>query len=222
MRRVILNFHGIGTPKRPLEPGEDRYWVTPDFFQQTLELAAQCSDRVETHVTFDDGNLSDLEIAAPLLAKQGKSATFFVLSSRIGTEGSLSAAHLRELLAMGHKIGSHGADHVDWRALDAKGRVREWETARDAISDAAGIIIDEAAIPFGRYRAPVLRGLKTRGYTRVYSSDGGDWKQGDTPVPRTSPRADMTIADIENVLLGRDSFKTRTRRRLAMLAKRWT
>lgn len=221
MRRVILNFHGIGTPKRALEPDEDRYWVTPEFFEKTLDLADRLSGDVETILTFDDGNASDLEIAAPLLAHHNRRATFFVLSTRIDEPGSLSVRDLRELVAAGHRIGSHGADHVDWRGLDPAGQAREWETAREVISEAAGVAVTEAAIPFGRYRAGVLRGLQQRGYERVYSSDGGAWKPGDHPIPRTSPRADMSLTDIEGILLGPEPFKSKLRRRLAMAAKRW-
>lgn len=221
MRRVILNFHGIGTPQRTLEPDEDRYWVTPEVFTGTLELADRHADRVETILTFDDGNRSDLEIAAPLLARHGRRATFFVLAARIDTGGSLSGEDMRELVAQGHAIGTHGADHVDWRALDAAGETREWETARDAIARAAGTPVDAAAIPFGRYRAGVLKGLKQRGYREIYSSDGGAWRPGDLPIPRTSPRADMTLDDIENVILGREPLKAQVRRRMAMSAKRW-
>ena len=27
-RLLNLCFHGIGTPQRPLEPGEDAYWIS--------------------------------------------------------------------------------------------------------------------------------------------------------------------------------------------------
>lgn len=220
MRRVILNFHGIGTPARTLEPGEAAYWVTAEFFARTLDLAQRLKPDVETHITFDDGNLSDLEFAAPLLAEHGLSAQFFVLSARIGAPGSLGAGDIRALRDAGHRIGSHGADHVDWKALDAAGEIREYDTARAAISDVTGTDVTAAAIPFGRYNKAVLQALKARGYTRVYSSDGGAWVNDTAPIPRTSPQADMTLADIETVLLGREGLKRRLRRSLARAVKR--
>jgi peptidoglycan/xylan/chitin deacetylase (PgdA/CDA1 family) len=220
MRRVILNFHGLGTPGRALEPGEAVYWVSEDFFAGTLDLAARLMPRVETHFTFDDGNLSDLGIAAPLLARHGRQAQFFVLSDRIGQAGSLGPQHIRALQEAGHLIGNHGATHVDWKRLDEAGRAREMDTARTAIVAVTGRPVTTAAIPFGRYDAGVLRALEARGYDRVYSSDGGAWRSDRAPIPRSSPRADMSLADIEAILLGRESQARRLRRRLTRAVKR--
>ena len=90
MRHIILNVHGLGTPQHALDPGEDRYWVEPDVLAEAIALAERYKDRVRTTFTFDDGNLSDLEVGAPLLTQAGHSATFFVLSSRIGAAHYLS------------------------------------------------------------------------------------------------------------------------------------
>ena len=58
----VLNicFHGIGTPRRDLEPGEDAYWIDADRFLRILdEIATWPSARI----SFDDANASDVEIA---------------------------------------------------------------------------------------------------------------------------------------------------------------
>lgn len=220
MRHVILNFHGLGTPVRTLEKGEAAYWVSEDTFAHTLALADSLSPDIETHFTFDDGNLSDFEIAAPLLAAQGRTAQFFVLSDRIGQPGSLSVSAIRSLQEAGHSIGSHGAAHVDWKTLDAAGQAREMDAARAIIAEITGTPVTAAAIPFGRYDKGVLTALRTRGYTHVYSSDGGAWRNDHAPIPRTSPRSDMTLADIEAVLVGREGLAKRARRHLARAVKR--
>ena len=221
MRRVILNFHGLGAPLRKLDPGEERYWVTRDIFSATLELAEKLKSRVETHITFDDGNVSDYKIAAPLLQEYGRKAQFFVLSSRIGQRGALGRDDILALHTEGHGIGSHGADHVDWRELDEAGQVREFDTARDVLSELIGSRINAAGIPFGRYEAHVLAALRSRDYTHVYSSDGGAWQDGDYPIPRTSMRNDMNLADIENLLLGHEKPLRKLRRFAGRMLKRW-
>lgn len=222
MRQVILNFHGLGQPRRPLELGEARYWVAPEFLAETLVLTERHKDRVHTTFTFDDGNLSDIEIAAPTLARHGLHATFFVLADRIGAPGSLSPADIRVLAREGHSIGSHGAAHVDWKIANAATLEHELGSAtRDAISDAAGHPVTAIAIPFGRYNAAVLRALKQRSYNQAYSSDGGSWQAGQFPIPRTSPRTDMTMMDIENILLGREPAHARLRRIMSRSVKRW-
>ncbi|MGH1420064.1 MAG: polysaccharide deacetylase family protein [Hyphomicrobiaceae bacterium] len=220
MRQVIFNFHGIGAPKREMEDGESQYWISVDFFDEILALASKMRDTVKTSFTFDDGNSSDLEIAAPRLSTVGISAEFFVLSGRLKQDGALSRKNIVELQEMGHLIGNHGADHVDWTALDEAGLTRELKTARQVLEDICRHPISSAAIPFGRYNGKVVRALKTCGYDRVYSSDGGAHTDTQYPCPRTSLTHDMTPGDVENILLGREPLKRNLRRRATMLVKR--
>ena len=69
-------------------------------------------------ITFDDGNMSDLAIAAPELEARGLKATFFVLTGRLGQVGSLGWADVGALQARGMQIGSHGIDHRDLTAIN--------------------------------------------------------------------------------------------------------
>lgn len=221
MRHVILNLHGLGAPGRDLpDPAEARYWLTEEAFRSALREADRHSGTVRTAITFDDGNRSDLQIGARVLAEFGRSATFFVLSARIGEPHYLSAADLRDLVAQGHRIGCHGADHVPWTGLDDAGLQREIVAARALIAQAAGTEVAEAALPLGRYDARVLQSLRRAGYARVYSSDGGAVTDDRWPIPRSSLTRDMTAGDVTDVLLGRESLRRRLRRRLARAVKR--
>ena len=221
LRQVILNFHGIGVPDQPLEPGEAPYWVTEDFFKEVLARAEYYKTRVHTAFTFDDGNQSDLEIGAQWLARHNRTATFFVLADRIGQRGSLDVAGIRALVDAGHSIGSHGAAHIDWKMADAATLEHELgQDTRNTIADAATHPITSAAIPFGRYNATVLRALSRHGYARVYSSDGGSWRPGQNPIPRTSLRHNMTMADIENLLIKRMPAGKRLRQGVSRTIKK--
>ncbi len=220
MRQVIINFHGIGQPLRLQEPGEAAYWVSEEMFHDIVALAAELRKGVDTQFTFDDGNLSDLTIAAEPLAAAGYSAEVFVLSARIDTPGSLGVDDIRRLMSIGHQIGTHGANHVDWTGLDAAGETREFVEARDRLAGICGHAITSAAIPFGRYNARVLRTLRVHGYDRVLSSDGGGWTAGQSPIPRTSMRHNMTIDDVRNLLLGIEPRSRKIHRRLSMAIKR--
>ncbi len=37
---IGLIFHGIGTPRRDLEPGEAAFWISRDRFLDVLDLVA--------------------------------------------------------------------------------------------------------------------------------------------------------------------------------------
>lgn len=219
MRRVILNFHGIGTPQRELEKDEYKYWVAPEIFEASLEHALRLKGRIDVAFTFDDGNISDLEIAAEPLAQAGYSAEIFVLSSRLDMAGSLGASEIKSLQNMGHRIGSHGADHVSWKTQDKIGLNKELFEAREILSSVVGHSIVSAAIPFGQYNRRVLQALRGFGYERVYSSDGGAYRQSQYLKPRTSPTYDMTTNDIEDVLTGHEPFKTKLRRAISTQVK---
>lgn len=219
-RTAILNFHGIGKPGRALEPGEDRFWISRDAYRRILDAVAARAGGPDVAITFDDGNLSDLEIGAPELEARGLTATFFVLAGRLDSRGSLSTADLGTLLAAGHRIGLHGHDHVDWRGLDAGGRVREFDTARAVLAVATGAPIDQAAIPFGRYDRGVLAALRVRGFEAVHTSDRGLVRGTPWLRPRTCVRGDMDAAAIEAALRGRMTPPARLRRALGVARKR--
>lgn len=213
----IVNFHGIGTPKRPLEEGEAAYWITENQFEQFLDLIAPVRERVL--ITFDDGNLSDLEIGARGLEERELKATFFPLAGRLDDEGSLRQVHLHELLRHGHKIGSHGYDHVSWKNLDDTAARKELVDARQKLEDVTGERITEAAIPFGQYGRSTLQRLRSNGYERVYSSDGGGFSGMPFPTPRWSVRADTSKEAVAHFLSGRENRVRSIRRSLAKAKK---
>lgn len=218
-RDIIINFHGVGSPRRELEPGEAPYWVDRARFEEIVEMIVSTNAN-RIRLTFDDGNASDMDICAPLLASNGFTACVFVLASRIGTEGSLSESDLRELQKMGFEIGSHGYAHIDWRALDPESETRELVTARDIIAAACGSPVGKVAIPFGRYNRSVLSRLRRHRYEAVYTSDGGSCRPGAFIRPRTSVRSDMTGRELLDLLRSSESPRRRIRRRVSMLAKR--
>ena len=218
---VVLNFHGIGDPERPLEPGEARYWVASAQFEAVLDRVAAHPGRHRLRVTFDDGNRSDRTIALPALAARGLTAGFFVLSGRIGRPGSLDEADIAALRAAGMEVGSHGVAHRDWSALDPAALTAELEGSKARLEAVCGTPVSSAAIPFGRYDAAVLTALRAAGYTTAYSSDGGTMRPGDFPRPRTSVQGAMTPAQIDAILTGRLAPARRLRRALGMARKRW-
>jgi peptidoglycan/xylan/chitin deacetylase (PgdA/CDA1 family) len=200
VRRVC--FHGVGTPSRTLEPGEDRYWIPVDAFQAMLDVIASVEG---VSISFDDGNASDLEIALGALRERGLSASFFVLAGRLGSSGSLDAGDLRELVRGGMTVGNHGMDHRPWRRLSARDRERELVEARLAIADAVGRPVDEAAVPFGEYGRHLLGELRRLGYTKVYTSDGVVARSSAWLQPRYSVVATDSAEALRTALLARRS-----------------
>ena len=221
-RAIGLNFHGIGASNRALEPGEAPYWLSPDQFERVLDQVAAAPDPSVFVLTFDDGNLSDHDIALPALAARGLQARFFVLTGRIGQPGSLDSHRIQALQQAGMKIGSHGIGHVMWPMLDNAALAQELRSSRARLEDICGCPVTEAGIPFGHYDARVLRALRAAGYTAAWSSDGGRLHLDAFLRPRTSLRGDMSDAMIGSVLAGQMPPLRRLRRALGMVRRRWT
>lgn len=160
-------------------------------------------------VTFDDGWESNFE-AARWLADIGISAIFFVVPSLIGRNGEeyvrfhaqnqvtpglqaspgargLSPAQLREMQAMGHRIGAHNFAHRDLGLLHALPDLRyEIDNAIDRVGEVLGAPCNDFAIAYGMPHnlsdeaISHLKGLQGRG-VRIYSCHRGLNVPGTTP-----------------------------------------
>jgi peptidoglycan/xylan/chitin deacetylase (PgdA/CDA1 family) len=169
-RVFILIFHGVGDPPRPLEPGEEKAWVSRRNLRSILDAAA---GRPDVRLTFDDGNSSDHDRVLPELVDRGLRATFFVVADRIGGRDFLSPAAIRDLIAAGMSVQSHGTRHRVWRGLDRHSLERDLKASRARIEDVTGKPVNEVAIPYCLYDRRVLRAVRDTGYRRVYTCDGG-------------------------------------------------
>jgi len=215
----VINFcfHGVGAPRRELEPGEDLYWVGPDQFLRLLdELVTWPASRL----SFDDGNASDVETALPALIERGLTADFFVLAARLGMPGSLDEEAVRELRRHGMGIGTHGMSHRSWRGLDAATRTLELVAARERLSEVVNAPVDAAACPLGRYDRRLLAELRRLRYNRVFTSDRRPARPGAWLQPRYSARQPDTAHSLRAEVLTQPRLARRLRRSAVGLAKR--
>jgi peptidoglycan/xylan/chitin deacetylase (PgdA/CDA1 family) len=215
----LLNicFHGIGTPQRQLEPGEDAYWVDAD---RCLRILDEIATWPSVRISFDDANASDLQIGLTALVERGLEAQFFLLAGRLGMRGSLAVDDVRELVGRGMAIGTHGMSHRSWRRMNPATRETELVEARRRIEDAAGVTVTDAACPLGRYDRRMLSDLRRLGYRRVYTSDGRAARPDSWLQPRFSVRREDTPESLRAAMLTRPSLARRARYGVAGLAKR--
>jgi peptidoglycan/xylan/chitin deacetylase (PgdA/CDA1 family) len=198
-------------------PPEASVWVDVADFETAL-------DRVQGHpevqLTFDDGNVSDVEIALPLLLARDLTARFFVLAGRLEEEGFLAPDDIRELLRRGMQLGSHGLSHRDWRTLNDAELTRELTDARRDLETVAGGTLCEVSCPFGSYDRRVLRHIREAGYERVYTSDGG-WAKESGWLQARNTLVNGQAAVTTERLLGARSSRDRLGSELRRTVKRW-
>ena len=214
---VNLTVHGIGTPTRELEKGEDAVWVTVEQFEDVLDAVVRRSD---VRITFDDGNSSDVEIALPHLLKRRLTAQFFIPAGLLGMPGRLDTDGVWELVRAGMSIGSHGWAHRDWRRLVPGQEHAEYVEAHRVLEEIAGKPVFEVSVPFGSYDRHVLRRLRENRVVRVYTSDGGRARPDSPLQARTSLPSTVDSAWISRVVEGVPSLPRRARQIAARTVKR--
>lgn len=218
--RTLMNltFHGVGPQPRVIEAGEDRVWVTSTRFAEILDTIAHHDD---VAIMFDDGNASDVREALPALLERGLHATFFVVAGRLGTPHFLTEDDVRLLADRGMTIGSHGMRHRSWRNLNDRDLTEELGDARRRLEDVVQRPVTHAACPFGAYDRRVLGALRSHGYERVFTSDGGPARPDRWLQARTSLGNDHTATDVERMLSADTPALTSLRVQAKSLAKRW-
>jgi peptidoglycan/xylan/chitin deacetylase (PgdA/CDA1 family) len=217
-RSINLTFHGIGQPRRPLDPGESSVWLTHDQFLTVLD---QVAGRENVAITVDDGNASDLEHVLPVLRERELTATFFVVAERLGEPHFLDEDGVRALAAAGMEIGCHGLRHRRWRGLDVLALHEELIDAKVILEGVVGRPVTRAACPFGSYDRRVLRAARGCGYQRVYTSDRGTAHPDDFLQTRNSVAHDDGPGLLDRISRLEASGRRAMHRRVKLAAKQW-
>lgn len=215
---VNICFHGVGVPRRELEPDEDQFWVSVDGFRRILD---EVSGWPGATLSFDDGNASDIELALPHLEERDLRATFFVLAGRLDRPGSLSSDDVAVLVQRGMGVGSHGMEHRSWRGMGPAEVRAELVEARIQISAAAGVPVSEAACPFGLYDRRALAQLREAGYTHVQTSDRRHATASGWLQPRFSVVRGETPESLSSKVEAAARMHQRVSRSLVCAVKRW-
>jgi peptidoglycan/xylan/chitin deacetylase (PgdA/CDA1 family) len=166
-------------------PGGDaaRYKLTPRQFEHHLDAIGR---RVPSPVlTFDDGGISASDWIAGALEQRGWRGHFFVTTRYMNRPGFLDRAHLRDLHARGHAIGSHSHSHPLRMANCSEARLREeWKRSTLHLADVVGEPILTASVPGGHYSTKVAATAAEAGIRLMYTSQ---------PTVRVKKLADMRI-----------------------------
>lgn len=200
----IFNFHGIGPIPDDVEVEERPYWMSREEFCRHLDIINQHRSEFgrDVQITFDDGNISDIETALPELLNRDLGASFFILTGRIGDRNYLDGLAINALLESGMIVGTHGQDHIDWRQADDTDLRTEVCDSMSLLADITGHAIKSAAIPFGAYSRRVLALLRRSGLSKVFTSDSQTARHGRWLQPRFTVTPET---DVEQVLTCHES-----------------
>ena len=125
-------------------------------------------------ITFDDGLLDNYTNAYPILKELGLKAYFFILASKIGTEGFMNWEQIKELKSAGMYIGSHGMTHRILTELNDADMEYELRKSKQLLEKNLACSSDYLSIPRGFYNQKVIAKAKEAGYKAIFTSNPKD------------------------------------------------
>lgn len=138
-----------------------------------------CVETADTVValTYDDGpDPAHTPGLLDLLADRGVRATFFVLADAADAHPDL----VRRIVAEGHELALHGADHISLASLPAREAVAVVADAKRRVEAVAGVPIRLFRPPYGHHSPGLLRGSRALGLDVViWSGWAEDWYDDD-------------------------------------------
>ncbi len=167
-RRLFLLYHEVRSG------GSEYSYVTDSsMFDKHLDLCVRLrqSKGIWPELTFDDGHISNLEVAAPMLQSRGLTAKFFITVGWTGKRPCyMGWPELRSLHGSGQLIGAHGWSHTLLTHCNDVELQRELNGSRLTLEDNLGTSITTMSLPGGRCNGRVLTACREAGYTQVYTS----------------------------------------------------
>ena len=146
--------------------------VSPRDVREWLDGNAELPERAVL-ITFDDGFVGNYTQALPILQEYGFTATFFVVTNRIGDPLMLTWEQLREMSAAGMTIASHTASHPLLSTLDAEETENEFAVSVQRIEEQLGEGPRYLSLPNGDQNASYRAIARDQGIELVFGSEFG-------------------------------------------------
>lgn len=126
-------------------------------------------------ITFDDGFKGVIEKAVPILKKYGFTASVFVATGLLNTNGLFSEKDAVEFSEDGVlELCAHTNTHLDMRFMDKDGISKEFYISNKKLTHFTGISPRVFCIPFGAYNKKVRKSIfMVGGYDMVFASFNG-------------------------------------------------
>jgi len=136
-------------------------------------------------ISFDDGFVSNLKAAVPVMEELGARAINYLVADRIGkssdwetAEGGearplMDAAQIRDWLAAGNWIGAHTRNHPRLSKIPRHLAREEITSGKKKLEDQFGQPIEHFAYPFGDYDDAVVEMVREAGFKTACTMDRG-------------------------------------------------
>jgi len=170
MKYSCLMYHEIGNNSNKFVISKNQFISHLTYINQNKYIISSIEQTdlrlTDKHATFtfDDGNKSDLW-AAELLAKNGFTATFFIIKefSQFSNEQYLDVHEIKEIAKMGHSIGVHGKSHTWWTKIQPQELLRELSETKIWIESLTGVPCLSCSAPGGKLNSEIISIIRNSG-----------------------------------------------------------
>jgi peptidoglycan/xylan/chitin deacetylase (PgdA/CDA1 family) len=115
-------------------------------------------------LTFDDGHVSNHDLAFPILSEFKMKTTFFITAGFIGKGTTMNWDQIRALHAAGMEIGSHTMTHRPPATLSDDELRYELRTSRDVLENGIGAPVTSLSSPTGFFNPRMRAIAREEGY----------------------------------------------------------
>ena len=160
-------------------------WVATDDYRINDFIPEDRFNQPLLTIMFDDGFLSNISTAMPMLDAYEFKSTHCYMTERLDSPAAI--AGMLELDRRGHEIGNHTISHVDLTTLTAEQLYEEVVTSKNIIERYLGHGIEVFVSPYGSYNSTTLN-LISQYYPSHRSVDEGYNFKDDFNVYNTKVR----------------------------------
>lgn len=165
-------------------------------------------------ITFDDGFEGNYTFAAPILSKYGATATFFVVSNRIGDPFMMSWNQLHTMVEAGFEVQSHTANHPLLSTLDSAATLAEFYESKATIEAQLGRRCEYMSLPNGDSNPYVHEHALSCGYKGICGSRFGFNEDADAfHLDRIAIKGGVSIRDFQRIVCREPEILRRMRMR---------
>lgn len=178
-------------------------------------------------ITFDDGHISNLDLALPILKEYGWKAYFFVTTDFIESREFFCRPHqLKDFVDAGMVVGSHGVSHRFLADLSDDESKRELSLSKDRLQSWLDTDVLSISYPGGRYTAGTMDLARKIGYRQIFDSTFDTISASDlaenSPLARVAIRRSTSASEFESMVSNDRSYFRRVQyaQRIKQTAKR--
>jgi peptidoglycan/xylan/chitin deacetylase (PgdA/CDA1 family) len=141
--------------------------ILPGQLMEYLKYGVPIPER-SVMIHFDDADLSQYEVAKPVLDKFGFKACYFIMTVVLNKPGYMKKEHVKQLSDEGHVIGSHTWDHMNVKKMEEKDWAIQVEKPSRQLSEITGKPVEYFAYPFGLWNEAVASELDHHGFKAAF------------------------------------------------------